>query len=230
MRSRLLAKWVNIISLIGGTEAPFKTLESFEHWSFFLTKGVEQRLETKARDGGRFMLKTVPVGSLDAILHLLCDERKLLLSPGIARGRFSRERRLFLFFLRWGAYNQNVNCVRSDFRTRSDLVPVGLCLPWRLGVQGSSHSEPQSEQTRVWTELQSHQDHPSLPSPEPFSPLLNSISLSLSMSLYPGDSVDMGSPAQGAVPQVTLVLAEAHIDLLLTPDTAAQPFRGGEFD
>lgn len=50
------------------------------------------------------------------------------------------------------------------------------------------------------------------------------------MSLYPGDSVDVGSPALGAVPQVTLGLAEAHIDLLLTPETAAQPFRGGELD
>lgn len=60
----------------------------------------------------------------------------------------------------------------------------------------------------------------------PFSTL----SPSLSVSLYPGDSVDVGSPALGAVPQVTLVLAEVHIDVLLSPETAAQPFRGGEFD
>lgn len=30
MSSRSLAKWVDIISLTGGTEAPFETLESFE--------------------------------------------------------------------------------------------------------------------------------------------------------------------------------------------------------
>lgn len=45
--------------------------------------------------------QTARVGSLD-ILHFVCDERALFLSPGIDKGRFSQERRLFIFILRWG--------------------------------------------------------------------------------------------------------------------------------
>ena len=54
-----LARWVNITSPIGWTEAPFKTLKSFEQcWSFsFWQRDEEQHLEMEmeARDGGRFM-------------------------------------------------------------------------------------------------------------------------------------------------------------------------------
>ena len=46
--------------------------------------------------------QTALVESLDIILHFVCDERALFLSPGIDRGRFSQERRLFIFILRWG--------------------------------------------------------------------------------------------------------------------------------
>lgn len=103
--------------------------------------------------------KTALVGSLDIILHFVSDERALFPSLGTDRGRFSQERRLFIFTLRWGV---RYGLCRKRLEDQSDLVTVGLYLPWGTDVQESSHMEHLAQQTKVWSELQSHQDHPPL--------------------------------------------------------------------
>lgn len=192
-----LARWVNITSPIGWTEAPSKTLKSFEQcWSFsFWQRDEEQHLEMEMEAVS--CPQTARVGSLD-ILHFVCDERALFLSPGIDKGRFSQERRLFILILRWGVRHTTKVWVVSEETWGPEWPghsgPVSAMGNWcpRKFSHGTSGSTDQS--------LIRATVSPRLPTS---LPSLRTISLSHSVSLYPGDSVDLGSPAWGAVLQVT---------------------------
>lgn len=61
----------------------------------------------------------------------------------------------------WGIQPKYGLC-QKRLEDQSDLVTVGLYLPWGTDVQESSHVEHLAQQTGVWSELQSHQDYPPL--------------------------------------------------------------------
>ena len=142
--------------------------------------------------------QTALVGSLDIILHFVSDERALFPSLGTDRGRFSQERRLFIFTLRWGVRHTTKVWVVSEETWGPEwpghsgpVSAMGNWCPRKFSCGTSGSTDPSLIRATV------------SPRPPTSLPSLRTLSLSLSVSLYPGDSVDLRSPAWGAVLQVT---------------------------
>lgn len=167
--------------------------------------------------------QTARVGSLD-ILHFVCDERALFLSPGIDKGRFSQERRLFIFILRWGVRHTTKVWVVSEETWGPEwpghsgpVSAMGNWCPRKFSCGTSGSTDRSLIRATVSPRLPT-----SLPS-------LRTLSLTFCESLSRGQC-GFGVPCMGSCSSGDLVLTEAQIDLLLNPNTAAQQFRGGEFD